>query len=163
MCPQEACAEGSGPQVLLRWNVRGGRGLLAVLTSFPAPGEATYLRNMVRESVMLRTLCRRLSSLWGSSFRNRTASTSMRKMARILFCKVGNSPAGQEPRVSCRRKGGQDPIPRAHPRGRDHGVHQPQRSACISDTAGSKWPWARAEVLCTSLPVCLFGIKATVP
>lgn len=71
----------------------------------PPGGGAGYLRNMVRVSVMLRTLCRRLSSLWGSSFRNRTASTSMRKMARILFCKVGNSPVGQEQRVSWRKSG----------------------------------------------------------
>lgn len=59
-----------------------------------------HLLNMVRVSVMPRTLCRRLSSLCGSSFRNRTASTSIRRMARILFCKVGNSPVGQEQLVS---------------------------------------------------------------
>lgn len=70
-----------------------------------ARGPPAHLRSMVRVSVRPRTLCRRLSSLCGSSFRKRTASTSMRRMARILFCKVGNSPADQEQRVSHRSKG----------------------------------------------------------
>ena len=71
----------------------------------PDPPKPGHLRSMVRVSVRPRTLCRRLSSLCGSSFRNRTASTSMRRMARILFCKVGNSPSDQEQRVSRRSKG----------------------------------------------------------
>lgn len=107
----------------------------------PSPGRHGYLRNMVKVSVMPRTLWSRLSSLWGSSFRNRTASTSIRKMARILFCRVGNSPASQEQRVSCRRKSRTgSPTPHAHWIGLDAGVRRPPCTSsggrCLSDRAG---------------------------
>lgn len=78
---------------------------------------------------MPRTLCRRLSSRCGSSFRNRTASTSMRRMARILFCKVGNSPVGREQLVSCGRKSQKSKPPSCIPaveRVEKCGLQQPQ-------------------------------------
>lgn len=136
------------------------------------PGEPGHLRSMVSVSVMLRTLCRRLSSLCGSSFRNRTASTSMRRMARILFCRVGNSPAGQEQWVS-RRRGSQDS--EAPPRTRDWTglcawgspaavplTHLQATDVCQTETDSMR-PRARTELLMTSLPVCIFGIRSPVP
>lgn len=51
-----------------------------------------YLLRLLSVSVRLLTLFSMLSSLWGSSFRNLTASTSTRSTDRILVCRAGNSP-----------------------------------------------------------------------
>lgn len=51
-----------------------------------------YLLRLLRVSVRLLTLFSMLSSLWGSSLRNLTASTSTLRTERILVCSGGNSP-----------------------------------------------------------------------
>lgn len=111
---------------------------------------------------MPRTLCRRLSSRCGSSFRNRTASTSMRRMARILFCKVGNSPVGQEQLESCGRKSQKSKPPSCIPaveRVEKCGLQQPQcgsrmiRRQTSSDATGFKVTLGKSRAL--GLTSCL--------
>lgn len=51
-----------------------------------------YLLRLLSVSVRLLTLFSMLSSLWGSSFKNLTASTSTLSTARILVWRAGNSP-----------------------------------------------------------------------
>lgn len=123
----------------------------------------SHLRSTVSVSVRPRTLCRRQSSRCGSSFRNLTASTSMRRMARILFCKVGNSPAGQEQVAESLEK---EPEPQP-PSGSRHRTatpspHLPAADACQIQM-GSRSLRSRAERLWASLPVWIFGIRSTVP
>lgn len=55
-----------------------------------------YLRRFPSVSVRVRTLFSMLSSLWGSSLRNFTASTSTLSTARMRAWRAGNSPARNE-------------------------------------------------------------------
>lgn len=61
-------------------------------------GARSYLRMVVRVSVMVLQRFNKASSLCGSSFRNLTASTSTLSTTRILLCRPGNWSAGESRR-----------------------------------------------------------------
>ena len=61
------------------------------------------MRMLARVSVMVLQRFSSASSLWGSSFRNFTASTSTRSTTRILLCRLGNwSIVGTEQKTAVR-------------------------------------------------------------
>lgn len=63
-------------------------------------GAGSYLRMVVRVSVMVLQRFSKASSLCGSSFRNLTASTSTLSTTRILLCRPGNWSTGESRRVT---------------------------------------------------------------